>query len=151
MLFALLAGIAGTTWGLFEAKRQEALANERQQGERLAKRKALAAADQEKRAKETVEDVLGFVEDKVFAAARPKDQEGGLGHDVKLADAIRAALPSIETRFRNKPLTERACAGRLEHPFISWGSRRSRSGNWRRLVRCTPENSAPITPTRSGS
>ena len=74
--------------------------------ERLATQKALAAAEEEKKAKETVEDVLGFVEDNVFAAARPKDQEGGLGYDVKLADAIRAALPSIETRFRNKPLTE---------------------------------------------
>jgi hypothetical protein len=120
VLFALLAGIAGTTLGLFEAKRQEGLANEREQGERLAKQKAieaadkerlatqkaLAAAEEEKKAKETVEDVLGFVEDHIFAAARPKGQQGGLGYDVKLADAIRAALPAIETRFRNKPLTE---------------------------------------------
>jgi serine/threonine protein kinase/tetratricopeptide (TPR) repeat protein len=106
VLFALLAGIAGTTLALLEARRQEGLANKREQGERLAKQNALAAAEEEKKAKETVEDVLGFVEDKVFAAARPKNQPGGLGYDVKLADAIRAALPSIETRFRNKPLTE---------------------------------------------
>ncbi len=120
VLLALMGGVAGTTWGLFEAKRQEGLANQRERGERLAKQealdaadkerlatqKALVAADDEKKARETVEDVLGFVEDKVFAAARPKGEGGGLGYDVKLADAIKAALPSIETRFRNKPLTE---------------------------------------------
>ena len=92
VVVALVAGIAGTTLGLFEAKRQEALANERAEGER--------------KAKETVEAVLGFVEGKVFAAARPKDQDGGLGFDVKLADAIAAALPSIEADFRGKSLVE---------------------------------------------
>ncbi|MGO9921798.1 MAG: tetratricopeptide repeat protein [Isosphaeraceae bacterium] len=120
VLLALVAGVTGTTLGLFEAKRQEGLANKRELGERLAKqealeaaekerlatKKALAAAEEERKAKETVEDVLGFVEDNVFAAARPNGQAGGLGYDVKLADAIGAALPSIETRFRNKPLTE---------------------------------------------
>ena len=106
VLLALVAGVTGTTWGLFEARRSA-------DGERRAKldaqkneKKALAAADQEKKAKETVEDVLGFVEKNVFAAARPKGQDGGLGYDVTMADAIAAALPSIETRFRNKPLTE---------------------------------------------
>jgi hypothetical protein len=33
--------------------------------------------------------VLEFVENKIFAAARPKDQEGGQGYDVKLADAVK--------------------------------------------------------------
>jgi serine/threonine protein kinase/tetratricopeptide (TPR) repeat protein len=135
VLFALLAGIAGTTLGLFEAKRQEGLANKRELGERLAKQKALeaaekerlatqkalAAADEEKKAKETVEDVLGFVEDNIFAAARPKGQEGGLGYDVKLADAIGAALPSIETRFRNKPLTEARLRRTIGISFHSLG------------------------------
>ncbi len=106
VLLALLAGIAGTTLALFEARRQEALANERAEGERLATRKALEAAEEEKTAKETAEAVLGFVENKIFAAARPKGQVGGLGYDVKLADAVTAALPSIEKGFADKPLTE---------------------------------------------
>ena len=106
VLLALLAGIAGTTVGLFEAKRQGALANERAEGEQRATKKALAAAAEERKAKETVESVLGFVEDKIFAAARPKGQEEGLGYDVKLADAVTAALPAIEGGFRDRPLIE---------------------------------------------
>ena len=134
VLLALVAGVAGTTWGLLKARhfaeaerraKLVALANERKalraaEGERLARldaqsekrmaetneRQFRAAAEQEKQAKETVEDVLGFVETKVFAAARPEGQEGGLGYDVKLADAIAAAAPSIERDFAGRPLTE---------------------------------------------
>ena len=106
VLLALVAGVTGTTLGLFEARRQEARANDRAEGESLAKRKALEAAEEEKKAKETVEAVLGFVENRIFAAARPKGQEGGLGYDVKLADAVTAALPSIEKGFPDRPLTE---------------------------------------------
>ncbi|MDG3008416.1 serine/threonine-protein kinase [Paludisphaera mucosa] len=113
VLLALLAGIAGTTLGLVEARRSA-------DAERKAKRdaeeksvlaesnekKALAAAEEEKKAKESVESVLGFVEGKIFAAARPKGQEGGLGYDVKLVDAITASLPSIDGDFRGRPLIE---------------------------------------------
>jgi eukaryotic-like serine/threonine-protein kinase len=106
VVLALVSGMAGTTLGLFEARRQRARADERAEGERLATRKALDAAEEEKAAKETAEAVLGFVEGKVFAAARPKNQGGGLGYDVKLADAVTAALPSIENGFADKPLTE---------------------------------------------
>ena len=81
VLLALLAGIAGTTWGLIEARRQERIARgeasekekarqaeaERAQGERLATRKALAAADAEKRAKETAQVS--------FAEARKAEKE----------------------------------------------------------------------------
>ncbi len=113
VLLALVAGVAGTTWGLFEAQRS-ADAERRAKLDALEKKKlaeenakkALAAAEEEKKAKETVEDVLGFVETRVFAAARPKDQEGGLGYDVTLADAIKAALPAIQQGFAGKPLTE---------------------------------------------
>ncbi len=69
VLLTLLAGIAGTTWGLIEARRQEQIARSetsekeaarraeamRAEGERLAKQKALAAALAEKNAKETAE------------------------------------------------------------------------------------------------
>ncbi len=87
VLLALVAGVAGTTWGLFEARRAadaERLARlDAQDKKRLAEeneKKAVAAAEEERKAKETVEDVLRFVESKVFAAARPKGQHGGLGY-----------------------------------------------------------------------
>ncbi len=81
VLLALLAGIAGTTWGLIEARRQEDIARketlekekarqaeaERAEGERVAKQKALAAANAEKKAKETAESS--------FAEARKAEKE----------------------------------------------------------------------------
>ena len=149
VLLALVAGVAGTTWGLFQARRSaqaehrarlDAQANEKKavaaaEGERLARldaqgkkrlaeaneKKAVAAAEEERKAKETVEDVLGFVEGKVFAAARPKGQEGGLGYDVKLADAITASLPSIEKGFAARPLTEARLRRSIGGSFLDLG------------------------------
>ena len=96
--------------------------------------------------------MLGFVENKIFAAARPKDQEGGLGYDVKLADAITAALPSIEKGFPDQA----ADRGPPAHDdravlLVTWASRRSRRGNSRRPGALHAGTSAPTTPTRSGA
>jgi serine/threonine protein kinase len=106
VLLALVGGIVGTTWGMIraEAARRDAVAAqlaeaERAEGERQAKQQALQR-ESEMRA------VLDFVENKVFAAARPKDQEGGQGYDVKLADAVKAALPFVDKGFTGKPLIE---------------------------------------------
>ena len=99
LLFALLAGMAGTTIGLIRARTAEGLARQRM----------VEAEEQQRRANEeaeTTKAVLGFVEDKVFAAARPQGQDGGLGHDVSLRAAVEAALPSVTQRFAQQPLIE---------------------------------------------
>jgi serine/threonine protein kinase len=73
-------------------------------------RKALEAetearmAAQESEAR--TEAVLQFVESKIFAAARPGREEGGLGHEVTLRQAIEAALPFVEKSFADQPLIE---------------------------------------------
>jgi serine/threonine protein kinase len=92
ILLVLLGGIVGTTWGMLGAK---------------------AAARAEKQAKETAQQsaaeakaVLDFLENKVVAAARPKDEAGGQGYDVKLADAVKAALPFVDKNFTGQPLVE---------------------------------------------
>jgi hypothetical protein len=79
----------------------------------VARQEAVIAAEAEQRGKETAEAreaetkaVLDFVENKVFSAARPKDQEGGQGYDVKLADAVKAALPFVDKSFTAQPLIE---------------------------------------------
>ncbi len=99
VLVALIAGMLGTTWGLFDA--------------RQARNQALASAAAEKIAKETAEArdaesraVLDFVQTRILAAARPLGQEGGLGHDVSLRRAVEAALPFVESSFRDQPLVE---------------------------------------------
>ncbi len=128
VLLALVAGVVGTSIGLVRATRAAASEraaklreSERAEGERLAKQEALASAAEERRAKETVEAVLGFVEGRIFAAARPKGQEGGLGYDVKLADAVTAALPFIEKGFADRPLTEARLRRTIGQSFLYLG------------------------------
>jgi eukaryotic-like serine/threonine-protein kinase len=50
--------------------------------------------------------VVQFFENRVFAAARPKGQEGGLGAGVTLRDAIAASVSALEKGFENQPLVE---------------------------------------------
>jgi serine/threonine protein kinase/tetratricopeptide (TPR) repeat protein len=113
LFLALVGGIIGTTWGMFRARHAQQAEAERAEGERQAKQEALAAALAEKKAKETAQDreaetkaVLDFLENKILAAARPKDKEGGLGYDVKLADALKSTLPFVDKRFADQPLIE---------------------------------------------
>ena len=127
VLVALLAGIAGTTAGLIEARRQERVAlvareaeADRAEAERVAKldaeaqkANAVAAAEREAverkkaEAKEAEANaVVQFFQERVFAAARPKGQEGGLGKDVTLRQAITASLPALATGFKDQPLVE---------------------------------------------
>ena len=62
-------------------------------------RTALAREDETKAA-------LDFVENKVFAAARPEGVDGGLGHSVSLRKAVEAALPFVARSFTDQPLIE---------------------------------------------
>jgi tetratricopeptide (TPR) repeat protein len=78
-----------------------------------AQKDAIAAAGQEKKAKETAQArqaeqsaVLSFVENRIFAAARPLGQMGGLGRDVPLRRAIEEAVPYVDKSFTDKPLIE---------------------------------------------
>jgi non-specific serine/threonine protein kinase/serine/threonine-protein kinase len=50
--------------------------------------------------------VLGFVEKRIFAAARPEGESGGLGRAVTLRQAIESALPYVKQSFTNQPLIE---------------------------------------------
>jgi serine/threonine protein kinase len=89
---ALLAGIAVSTWQALRARRAEAA--------------ALAAAEDATAREAETKAVLGFVEDKVFAAARPQGQAGGLGREVTLGKAIESAVPYVAQNFPSQPLIE---------------------------------------------
>jgi len=97
VLLVLCAGIIGTGWGLVRAERARQREAQRADGERQAKETALA------REAETMA-VLGFVENKVFAAARPEGKLGGLGRNVTLRNALEAAL--ADPSFPTQPLIE---------------------------------------------
>jgi serine/threonine protein kinase len=115
---ALIGGIVGTTLGLVEARRQRNAAE--------------SAATAEKEAKEAVQKreaetqaVLEFVENKVFAAARPEGQEGGLGRDVTLRRALDAALPFVAKSFSEQPLIDARLRMTLGNSFLYLGEEKS--------------------------
>jgi tetratricopeptide (TPR) repeat protein len=89
---ALLAGTGVSVWQAVRATR--AAAADKRSREIAEKREAETKA------------VLEFVENRVFSAARPEGDKGGLGHDVTLRKAIEAALPYISTSFPDQPLVE---------------------------------------------
>ncbi len=99
VIAALLIGSTIATWQAIVATR--------------AKHEALAAATAERQAKQTAlakeaetQAVLGFVQNQILAAARPKGRNGGLGPGVTLREAVDAAVPFVEKSFRDQPLTE---------------------------------------------
>jgi len=92
---------------------------------------ALAAAAAEKDARDAAEKqeaetraVLEFVENKVFAAARPEGQKGGRGREVTLRKAIEASLPHIASSFRGQPLIEARLRQTLGRSFWYLGQHR---------------------------
>ncbi len=113
VLLVLIVGIIGTSWGFVRADRARQSEAEQRRRAEGNEQKALAAAESEKEAKEIAlartadtEAVLDFVENKVFAAARPKGEDGGLGHDATLRSAVESVLPFVDRRFKNQPLIE---------------------------------------------
>ena len=90
-------------------------ANEREMGLRTQ------AQDSARKAQESdavSQGVLDFVGTKIFAAARPKDVDGGLGYDVKLADAVKQSLPFVEQSFTAQPLLEAKLRFTLGFSFL---------------------------------
>ncbi len=121
VLVALLAGVAGTSIRLVraDAARREA---EGRRAEAVAAR--AGEADQRAAAEAgqaEAEAVVQFFEVKVFAAARPKGQDGGLGHDVTLRAAVSAALPAVADEFKHQPLVEARLRFALGKTFIHLG------------------------------
>ncbi len=91
-LAALIAGVMVSTWQAVRAR----------SAEQAARSSAVNARQSESEARATLE----FFRDKVLAAARPKDEEGGLGIDATIRDAIDAAEPEIARQFVDQPLVE---------------------------------------------
>jgi eukaryotic-like serine/threonine-protein kinase len=129
---ALLAGTAVSVWQALRATHAEAAAKAAAVAERQAKDEALIAATAERTAKDKavareadIKAVLGFVEDRIFAAARPEGQAGGLGHNVTLRKAIEAALPYVQKSFPSQPLIEARLRLTLGQSFFFLGDART--------------------------
>jgi serine/threonine protein kinase/Tfp pilus assembly protein PilF len=80
---------------------------------RTAEREAVKARDSEadqlrqaKKSEARAQAVLKFFQDKVLAAPRPKNQEGGLRKDATIREALDQAEPAIAKSFADDPLLE---------------------------------------------
>jgi non-specific serine/threonine protein kinase/serine/threonine-protein kinase len=121
-----------------EAQRAETL--QRQKAED-SERRAIAAAAEEKAAKINAEAreaeanaVLQFVERHILLSAMPKRIGHGMGVDVKLRDAIRAAIPAIDRSFKDQSAVEARLRSVLGDVFEYWGERSESLRQYQRVV-----------------
>jgi eukaryotic-like serine/threonine-protein kinase len=117
-LVALLAtGLVTTSVGLILVNQQRDRAI-KAEGE--AKSNLARAEEGERQAKQSESEaraVLSFFQDKVLAAGRPEGQEGGLGRNVTLREAVDAAESSIATDFADQPTVEASIRNTLGNTY----------------------------------
>jgi eukaryotic-like serine/threonine-protein kinase len=140
VVLALLAGTAVSTWQALRATRAE--------------QNALVAADAEKEAKEDAlsreaetKAVLDFVENRVFAAARPEGQEGGLGRDVTLRRAVEAAVPFLDESFRSQPTIEARLHMTLGTSFSYLGNAKVAAEQYEKALALYSKHRGPDDPS----
>jgi serine/threonine protein kinase len=84
----------------------EAEAKEQRDEAEAARKTTAEERDRAVKAESDTKAVLGFFQDKVLSAGRPKDQEGGLGNKVMLREAVDAAEAVIAKAFGDRPRVE---------------------------------------------
>ncbi len=104
----LVVGAAVSTWQAIAARRAEVRATFEARAALDAKAKATAESQKARHSAAQAEAVLSFFQDQLLAAARPEGQEGGLGKDVTLRQAVDAAEPKIAAAFSDQPGAEAA-------------------------------------------
>jgi serine/threonine protein kinase len=114
LVLALVAGITFALWHNWQLDRK----NRQLVAANLAE--SQAKQDAQRREAET-KAVLDFVENKIFAAARPEGQAGGLGWEVTLRRAIDAAVSSVDQSFPDQPLIEARLRLTLAVTFANLG------------------------------
>jgi serine/threonine protein kinase/lipopolysaccharide biosynthesis regulator YciM len=110
----LVAATVFSTWQAVRATRAETSAKEnltKAEKQEASARKAAAQA----------KAIVDFFRDKVIAAARPPGQDGGIGRDVKLRDALEHAEASIAGRFPDEPEVEASIRDALGQSYMYLG------------------------------
>ena len=72
----------------------------------VAEREALQERDRARHSEQDTHRVLQFLLRRVVAAARPQDEDEGLGRDITVLQALQAAEPAIPEAFAGQPLAE---------------------------------------------
>ena len=96
--------------------------------------------------------MLEFVENKVFAAARPEGQEGGLGREVTLRKVLEASLPHVAESFKTQPPVEAGLRNTLGLSFWYLGEPRIAQEQFEAALAVFRQSiAAPRIPARSRS
>ncbi len=99
VLTALLVGMGGLAAGMRAVKAE-------QRNTETALEQVTAEQEKTQAALVDTTTVLGFFKDKVLAASRPLNQDGGQGKDVSLREAVDKAEQDIAESFKDRPLLE---------------------------------------------
>ena len=165
VLLALLAGMAGTTWGLFQARRQEKIARDQTFEKEKARKAEAARADGERLAKLDADQKRRDAETNLEYARKGNAILGSVFQNL---DPKRNYATVAELRTRSKPTwarpskTWKAPPSAIRSPWPGCkGRSASRSGIWgrpskrfrcsRRLAKPRKPSSARNIPTRSAA
>jgi serine/threonine-protein kinase len=102
-----------------QAKNVEANRNLIKARDNLIQAQTMEAEARDKQAE--AKAVLGFVQEKILAAARPEGILGGLGREVTLRKALESSLMAVESSFQGRPLVEAAVRMALGTSFGALG------------------------------
>ena len=127
LLLAILAGLIGTTLGWIESRRQRDASAVSALSEKRAKESALAREAESKA-------ILEFVEQKVFAAARPQGQDGGLGRDDTMRQAMESAQAQLESSLPDQPIIEAKLRNTIGSSFWFLGDAKSAESQFVRAI-----------------
>jgi tetratricopeptide (TPR) repeat protein len=112
-----------------------------------------AAEDRARRAERdrVAAATVKFLEERVFAVARPKGQDGGLGRDVTLRDALAASLPALATDFADQPLAEARLRMTLGASFLCLGEAEAAATQFQSARELYTDHRGPDHPDTLGS
>ncbi len=113
LVFSLLIGSIGLSWGMMVAIDGRWLAEQREKeaieaklAETKAKQEAIASAKSARESEEDTKAFSDFLVNDILATARPKGDRGGLGIGTTVRQALNEAANQIETAFLGHPRAE---------------------------------------------
>jgi serine/threonine protein kinase/tetratricopeptide (TPR) repeat protein len=113
-LLLLVAGTVVSGWLAVQAREAQAQAE-------IDRDKAVTAGQQATDSAKEALAVLTFFQERVMAVGRPEGQDGGLGSDVTIRQAVDAAVPHIAEAFQGQPLVEASVRNSLGATYIYVG------------------------------
>jgi hypothetical protein len=122
-----VTGVTVSSWQAVRATYAEEEAQQQRNAAEAQRDRALNAEAHAKKENEAGLAVLQFFQERVLAAARPKDQQGGLGTDATIRAALDAAEPTVAVTFQNRPSIEASLRSVLGQTYF-------RMGEWERAA-----------------